>query len=216
MGKKLAVIVGAGKGMGVNIAKVFGQHDFKTALLARDPNRLAPLAKERNNLGLEACCYAADASKPESLTAAFENIRSEHGAIEVLVYNAAVLTAGFPTELTVKDLMEHFLVDAACALHCANLVLPEQIKRKSGGILFTGGGFALNPAAEYTCLSMNKAALRALAYALSQEVKEHGVYVGLVTIMGSIAPGSAYDPAEIAAKYWELFEKHNEVEYVFK
>jgi short-subunit dehydrogenase len=216
MEKKLAVVVGAGKGMGVNIAKVFGMHDFKVAMLARNLDKLEPLTDELKTRGIEAYTYAADAASTEFLTAAFQKIRQEHGSVDVLIYNAAILTAGFPTKLQSSDLMEHYQVDVASALHSANLVLPEQIAKGSGAILFTGGGFALYPMAEYTCVSVDKAALRALTFALSQEVKEKGVYVGIVTIMGSIAPGTHYDPADIAEKYWELYEKQEDIEYVFK
>ena len=216
MEKKLAVVVGAGKGMGVNIAKVFGQHDFKVAMLARNLDKLAPMAEELNTQGIEAYTYAADAASTDSLSTAFQKIRQEHGSVDVLIYNAAILTPGFPTKLTSSDLMEHYQVDVASALHTAKLVLPEQIATGSGAIIFTGGGLALYPMAEYTCISMDKAALRALAFALSQEVKEQGVYVGVVTIMGSIAPNTHYDPADIAEKYWELYEKQEDVEYVFK
>lgn len=216
MAKKLAVVVGAGKGMGVNIARVFGQHDFNVAMLARNLKKLSPLAEELKGLGIEAYPYEADASSTDSLTASFHKIRQEHGAVDVLVYNAAILTAGFPTKLTSSDLMAHYQVDVASALHCANLVLPEQTEKGEGAILFTGGGLALYPMAEYTCISIDKAALRAMAFALSQEVKEKGVYVGVVTIMGNIAPNTHYDPADIAEKYWELYEKREDVEYVFK
>ena len=216
MGKKLAVVVGAGKGMGVNIAKVFGQHDFKVAMLARSLEKLEPLAKELKAQGVEAYTYAADAASTDSLTTAFQKIRQEHGSVDVMIYNAAILTAGFPTKLKSSDLLEHYQVDVASALHSANLVLPEQIAKGSGTIIFTGGGFALYPSAEDTCISTDKAALRALTFALSQEVKEKGIYVGIVTIMGSIAPGTHYDPADIAKKYWELYEKQEDTEYVFK
>ena len=216
MGKKLAVVVGAGKGMGVNIAKVFGLHGFKVAMLARSLEKLEPLAKELKAQGVEAYTYAADAASTDSLTTAFQKIRQEHGSVDVMIYNAAILTAGFPTKLKSSDLLEHYQVDVASALHSANLVLPEQIAKGSGTIIFTGGGFALYPMAEYTCISIDKAALRALAFALSQEVKEKGIYVGIVTIMGSIAPGTHYDPADIAKKYWELYEKQEDTEYVFK
>ena len=216
MKKKLAVVVGAGKGMGANIAKIFGQHGFKVAMMARNLTKLAPLAEELKAQGIEAYPYAADAADTQSLTAAFQAVKKEHGNVDVLIYNAAILAAGFPTKLTGADLMEHYQVDVASALHSANLVLPEQIAKGGGAIIFTGGGFALYPMAEYTCISIDKAALRALAVALSQEVKEKGVYVGVVTIMGSIAPNTHYDPADIAAKYWELYEKQEDIEYVFK
>lgn len=216
MAKKLAVVVGAGKGMGVNIAKVFGEHDFKVAMLARDMKKLDALSAELKAQGIEAYPYTADAASAESLTKAIESIQSEHGNIDVLVYNTAILTAGFPTKLSAEDLVEHYQVDVAGALHAANLVLPGQLKKGSGAIIFTGGGLALNPMAEYTCISIDKAALRALAFALSQEVRPQGIFVGVVTIMGNIAPNTHYDPAAIAAKYWELYEKQEEVEYVFK
>ena len=54
MAKKVAVVVGAGKGMGVNIAKVFGQHDFTVALIARKLEKLNPLVDELKSLGIEA------------------------------------------------------------------------------------------------------------------------------------------------------------------
>ena len=202
--------------MGVNIAKVFGLHGFKVAMLAKSLEKLEPLAKELKAQGVEAYTYAADAASTDSLTTAFQKIRQEHGSVDVLIYNAAILTAGFPTKLKSSDLLEHYQVDVAGALHSANLVLPEQIAKGSGTIIFTGGGFALYPMAEYTCISVGKAALRALTFALSQEVKEKGIYVGIVTIMGSIAPGTHYDPADIAKKYWELYEKQKDTEYVFK
>ena len=47
-------------------------------------------------------------------------------------------------------------------------------------------------------------------------MKEKCVYVGIVTIMGSIAPGTHYDPADISTKYWELYDKRDNIEYVFK
>ncbi|MBQ9536423.1 MAG: SDR family NAD(P)-dependent oxidoreductase [Desulfovibrionaceae bacterium] len=216
MAKKLAVVVGAGKGMGVNIAKVFGQHDFIVAMLARDLEKLAPLVNEVKTLGIEAYAYAADAANPDSLSDCFAKIQQNHGDVDVLIYNAANLTPGFPTKIGSSDLMQHYQVDVASALHAANLVLPKQIAKGKGAILFTGGGFALYPMAEYTCLSIDKAALRALAFALSQEVKPLGIYVGIVTIMGAIAPNTHFDPADISIKFWELYEQQADVEYIFK
>ncbi len=68
----------------------------------------------------------------------------------------------------------------------------------------------------HTCVSIDKAALRGLAFAMNQELKEKGVYVGVVTIMGNVAVGTHYDPALIAKEYWNLYTDHNEVEFIFK
>lgn len=53
---------------------------------------------------------------------------------------------------------------------------------------FTGGGFSIHPMAEYSCVSIDKAALRSLACTLHQELKEKGIFVGIVTIMGNVVP----------------------------
>lgn len=95
-------------------------------------------------------------------------------------------------------------------------MLPAQVEAGDGAILFTGDGFVLYPQAEYTCVSIDKAALRGLAFAMNQELKEKGVYVGVVIIMGNVAIGTHYDPALIAKEYWKLYMDRNEAEFIFK
>lgn len=214
--EKTAVIVGVGRELGRSIARAFGKRGFWVWLVARQEEELrvlqAELAAEQIRTGIE----TADAGNVESLTAAFTRIREKTPCVDVLVYNETVMSGGRPAELTNQTVMEHFQVDVASALHCANLVLPDMLKRQKGAILFTGGGFALYPMPEYTCMSMDKAAIRALATALSGEVRERGVYVGTVTIMSCVAPGSAYDPEQIAEEYWKLYEKKSDIEYIYR
>jgi short-subunit dehydrogenase len=106
-------------------------------------------------------------------------------------------------------------VDVAGALHCALQVIPEQVEQKAGTILFTGGGLALYPSADYTSLGIGKASLRNLAFTLAEELKPQGVFVGTVTIAGAVAPGTHFAPELIAEKYWELYEKREEHEIVY-
>ena len=216
MSKKTIVVVGAGKGNGNHIAKEFAGHDFRVVLMSRKEEALNAYVEEFKALGIECCGIPADAADPATLTAAFAQVQERFGTVDVLVYNAAILTAGTPSALTSQELMEHYQVDVASALHCANLVLSAQKAAGDGAILFTGGGFALYPQAEYTCVSIDKAALRALAIAMNQELKEQGIYVGVVTIMGNVAPGTHYDPALIAKEYWKLYTDRSDAEFIFK
>lgn len=216
MPEKTVVIVGAGPGMGNHIAEVFGTHNFHVVLVARRQDALDRYADELRSKGISVDTQVADAADTASLTRAFEAIKASFGKVDVLVYNAAILTPGFPSELDSDTLVRHYQVDVASALHCANMVLPEQIAQKDGAILFTGGGFALYPMAEYTCVSVGKAALRALAFSMAKELQDKNIFVGVVTIMGTVAPGTHYDPAMIAKKYWELYEKRDATEFVYK
>ena len=216
MRKKLAVVVGAGAGLGVSVAREFGERGFHAVLIARDRAKLEGLQRDLRGHGVESSVQTGDASDTTSLSEAFSAIKQERGPADVLVYNAALLVGGLPTSLDNETFMRHYQVDVASALHCSNLVLPDMLARGNGAILFTGGGFALHPVAEYACISIDKAALRALAFALSGEVRGRGVYVGTVTVMGNIAPGTRYDPALIAQKFWNLYERRDEVECVFE
>jgi short-subunit dehydrogenase len=215
MNKKLIVVVGAGPGVGNHVAKKFGVNNFRVVLVSRNQNSLDQYVQELSSEGIEAYAVAADVSSPASLTEAFDQIKKKYGTTDVLVYNAAVLKGGKPTSLTAESLVSHYQVDVAGALHSALQIIPAQIEQKAGTILFTGGGLALYPSADYTALGIGKAALRNLAFTLAEELKPQGVFVGTVTIAGAVAPGTHFAPELIAEKYWELYQKREEHEIVY-
>lgn len=216
MDKKTIVVVGAGKGMGNHIAEEFGRNGFRVILMARRQDALDAYVKEFEEKGIDAHAITADAADTDSLTKAFDEVKEKFGAVDVLAYNTCILEGGKPSELSAAELMRHYQVDVASALHSVLQVLPGMKKKKEGTILFTGGGLALYPMPEYTCVSIDKAALRALAIALNTELKDEGIFTGVVTIMGNIAPGTHYDPADIAKDYWKLYTERKDVEIVFK
>lgn len=216
MSKKTIAVIGAGKGMGNHIAEKFTQNDFRVVLVARNAKRLAEYKSEFTEKGFEAYTEYADASDTASLKAAFDKIHEQFGVVDVLVYNAAILEAGFPTALGQEEFAKHFQVDLGSALFAAQQVIPKQLEQKNGTILFTGGGFSLYPMAEYTCVSVYKAALRALAFTLNQELSGKGIFTGTLTIMGDVAEGTHYDPSEIAEKYWQLYTERKDVEIIYK
>ena len=213
MEKKNIVVVGAGKGMGNHIAKKFGENGYRVILMSRNQESLDSYMKDFEIYGIEAYGIAADASDTDSLTRGFEEIFSRFGAIDTLAYNAAILEAGKPTELSSDELVRHYQV--ASALHCVKLALSGMRENKGGTVLFTGGGLAINPVADFTCVSMDKAALRALAFTLNQELKAENIFVGIVTIQGNITPGTEYDPELIAEKYWQLFTERKDSEIIY-
>jgi short-subunit dehydrogenase len=116
MSKKLIVIVGTGPGVGVGVAKKFGAHEFRVVLVSRNSNNLQQYVKELTYEGIEAYGLTADAGNSESLEAVFAHIQQNYGTTDVLVYNAAVLTAGAPSSLTAKTLINDLQVDVAGAL----------------------------------------------------------------------------------------------------
>jgi NAD(P)-dependent dehydrogenase (short-subunit alcohol dehydrogenase family) len=71
-----------------------------------------------------------------------------------------------------------------------------------GTILITGGMPEAIP--EVTSLSLGKAGVRALTELLARAYEPAGVHVATVTVAGAVAPGTAFDPDDIAEEYWRL------------
>lgn len=216
MSKPLVVIVGAGPGVSAGVARKFGNEGYRVVLAARKIESLERYTKELSELGIEAYGIQADAADTLSLTSAFAQIKQQYGTPDVLVYNAAVISQVKPTALSEAQLIDEFKVNVVGALTSVQQVIDDLIERKQGSILFTGGGFAVAPAASYSSLSIGKAGIRSLAYTLSEELQPHGIFVGTVTIAGYVAKDSFYDPDAIAEQFWILHNNKSDIEFSYK
>ena len=213
--KKTIFVLGAGNGCGNRVAEKFGRNDFRVVLMSRNAEHLAAYEKEFKDKGIEVYTKVADASKPHSVTKAFDELKAEFGVPDVLFYNVGITTAD--SQLKERDvdlLVERYKIDVAGAYHAILQVLGKEFSEKNGAILVTGGGLALYPMNEYLPLSMDKAALRAMCLALHEELKKQNVFVGTLTVTDVIATGSKCDPAILAEDFWKLYTERKECEMV--
>lgn len=214
--KKTIFVLGAGNGCGNRVAEKFGKNDFRVVLMSRNEKHLLEYEQEFTNKGIEVYTKAVDASEPSSLTKAFDELKSKFGTPDVLFYNVGITT--IDTEIKEKKdvnlLMNRYMVDVAGAYHAIEQVIGEEFSKKNGTILVTGGGLAMYPMYDYLPLSMDKAALRAMCLALHEELKKHNIFVGTVTVTGTIAPGIACDPTLLAEDFWKLYIERKECEIV--
>lgn len=213
--KKTIFVLGAGNGCGNRVAEKFGQNGFRVVLMSRNAEHLAAYEKEFKDKGIEVYTKVADAADTQSVTRAFDELKTTFGIPDVLFYNVGVTTAD--SALKEKDvalLVERYKIDVAGAYHAILQVLGEEFSKKNGAILVTGGGLALYPMNEYLPLSMDKAALRAMCIALHNELKKQNVYVGTLTVTDVIAPGSKCDPVILAEDFWKLYTERKDCEMV--
>lgn len=217
MTKKLAVVIGAGRGMGNHIAERFAKENFRVVLVARRQKLLDEYAAEFAAKDYEIFTHAADVADTASLTELFADVHKNFGAVDVLIYNAAFMASGKVSELSAAEAIDHFKVDVAGAIHCVQQILPRQIECGTGAIIFTGGLFGVHPNAnfDFACMSMDKAALRALAQMLNAELKPKGIFAGVVQIMGVVGSSEHFAPKNIAEAYWQLYTEKNSFEYIF-
>ena len=213
MDKKTFVIVGAGKGLGNAVAKEFANHDFRVVLIARNINHLEEYKEEFENEGIETYIKVGDATKPETLIKALDEVKEEIGTPDVYVYHVGI-TASDPDEITNDLLMERYQVDVASAYVTTNhLAKDPKFGEKNGTVIFTGGGFAKSfstiPFLKPLCI--DKAAMNAACIVLHDTLKDKSIFVGSILVSGVIDPqDEKYAPNLIAKEYWKMYETKSE------
>lgn len=152
------------------------------------------------------------------MTKIFSEIQNDFGAVDVLIYNAAFMKGGKLTEIDAEEILEHFKIDVAGAVHCVKNILPKQIENKSGTIIFTGGLFGVYPNHDknFSCMSIDKSALRAIAKMLNEELREKNIFVGIVEIMGGVGMNEKFSAKNISEAYWKLYTERNNFEYIYE
>ena len=213
--KKTIVVIGAGSGLGFSIAKKFGKKGYFVILVARNQESLVKMSDELNMENVDNTFAIGDSSEGDKFKKVLEGIKSEFGTPDVVVYNVGI-TSPDPENLTTEDVVSHFTTDVAGAWTTVKVFIDDNFISKKGSIFFTGGGLALYPADGFIPLSIDKAALRSLAYILNNKYKDLGVFVGTVTVCGSINGDEYFSADNIAEIYWQLNVKRDKVEYAYE
>ena len=200
------LLVGAGAGLGLAVAHRFAAGGYRVTLVARSADRLDELARSLADTGAEINTIEVDASSPEVLRARMTELYSDEGAPGIVIYNAVI---GAPDQLlssTVTHLQEAYAVDVIGAIVVAQEAAPAMKGAGFGTIIVTGGGFADHPVPALATVSLGKAALRSAATMLGVDLGPDGIRVATLTIAGQIVAGTAFDPARIAERYWEIVQ----------
>jgi short-subunit dehydrogenase len=198
------LLVGAGPGLGMEVARRFADGGYRVTLVARSTDGLRDLADNLADTGAQIDTIAADASDPDGLRARMAELYDEQGAPGLIVYNAVMGTPDQLLSSSVEHLQTAYAVDVIGAIVVAQVAAPVMRASGSGTIIVTGGGFADYPIPALATVSLGKAALRSAATMLGADLEPDGVRVATLTIMGQIVAGTAFDPEKIAIRYWEV------------
>jgi short-subunit dehydrogenase len=198
------LLVGAGPGLGLAVARRFAIGGYRVTLVARSTDGLAELAGGLANTGAQIDTTAADASDPEGLRVQMAELYSKRAAPGLIIYNAVMGAPDTLLSASVEHLQTAYAVDVIGAIVVTQVAAPAMRAAGSGTIIVTGGGFADHPIAALATVSLGKAALRSAATMLGADLGPDGVRVATLTIAGQIVAGTAFDPEKIANRYWEV------------
>lgn len=218
MTSPLAIVAGAGPGVGAAVARRFAAGGFRVALIARDAARLAAIAEPIVAAGGAAAAYSADLSDHAAVRGVLAAVAAEHGRPTAFVWNAAVWDETPALSLDPGEFDRQMRLGLTAALTGIQTVAPSMAAGGGGSILLTGGGLALAP--QYgtmaPALTAVKSALRGFAHASAPEFAARGLRLGTVTIAGKVEPGGPFDPDRIAEAFWAMHASDPAVvEHVF-
>ncbi|MFC6878159.1 MULTISPECIES: SDR family NAD(P)-dependent oxidoreductase [Actinomadura] len=212
---KTLVVVGAGPGLGMGVARAFGRRGFRVGLISRSKENLETLVGELAESGIDASGFPADIRDRDALAAALGAVRDAFGPIDVLEYSPSPTgTITNAVQTTVEAATEQWELHVLGAVTAVGQVLPDMRARGEGTLLLTTGVSSTVPAPFLANVGLAMAGLRNWAHALHAELKPEGVHVGTVTIAAGIVPGGEADPDAIGDRYYRMYEQRDQVEQV--
>jgi short-subunit dehydrogenase len=223
--EKVLVVCGYGSGISRAVARKFSSEGFRLALVARDAKKLAEAEQSFAAAGAIARAFPCDLSDSSAIAPLIANVRESLGPITVLHWNAHSSLAGDLTRADIAELRSTLGLGVVSLVSAVQLALPDlRDAKEAAAILITGGGFALyepqldRAAAKFGSmgLAVTKAAQHKLTGVLHHKLKDEGIYVGEVTVLG-LVKGTAHDrgnatiePAAVAERFWEIYRARSE------
>lgn len=178
--------VGAGPGIGMEVALRFGRAGYRIGIIRRNPEALQSMIADLAGEGIAAVGQATDAHDPAALRGAIAGLAAQLGGIDVIHHAVpGPLGAGYGPMIDVDaDLLRTF-VDArvVSALVTTQAALPH-LRHSRGALLFTTGPAGTVPHEGTGIVGVPQAALRMLTLHLRRELEPDGIFVGLLPVSG--------------------------------
>jgi short-subunit dehydrogenase len=174
---RVAVITGAGSGLGQALAKELAARNCNLALVDLDSSAIAGTKKELARPGIVVTDHCADVGCEQSLKLVARDVKKDHGAVDVLINNAGVSASASFLNTSATDFERVMQVNFWGVLYGCRVFLPLLQERSEGQILNVSSCFAWLGYPRKTAYASSKAAIRAFSESLRTEIAESGVGV---------------------------------------
>jgi 3-oxoacyl-[acyl-carrier protein] reductase len=184
---KVAVVTGAGRGIGKVIATAFAREGAQLALSARTLTEVETAVSEITPRHQRGIAIQADLSNQQDVESMTVRVLAEFGRIDILVNNAGVQRPIGPLwENDVDDWFRALRINVGCVFLCCRSIIPIMIRQGGGKIINLSGGGAASSRPYFTAYAASKAATVRVTESLADELKGYNIQVN------AIAPGGTY------------------------
>jgi NAD(P)-dependent dehydrogenase (short-subunit alcohol dehydrogenase family) len=186
---RVALITGAGQGVGLGIAQAFSAEGACVVITGRDAARLAAALPEIEARGGKAIACPGDAALKENAEQAVRTAVEVFGRLDIVVNNAQARRSGVPVEdILPEDMDLAFRSGPYATLFHMQAAFPH-LRARGGSIINFGSKMGMLPMAGIASYAAAKEAIRGLTRAAAREWGRYGIRVNILN-PASLSPGA--------------------------
>jgi 3-oxoacyl-[acyl-carrier protein] reductase len=177
---KVALVTGAGRGIGKAIALILGTAGCRVMLAARSREQLAEVEREIAERKGTAAVVPCDLTRDDDIEKLVSECRRNFGAVDILINNAGWGKRAPVVKARVEDWDQTFRLNLRAPMLLAQRLLPAMIEKGEGAVINIGSVSGKSGEANGAAYSASKFGLIGFTQSLYEEVREHGVKVSVI------------------------------------
>jgi len=172
---KVAVVTGAGSGIGAAIASLFARQQAHVAALDRDEAAARQTADAIRAVGGRADVWACNVADSAQVARTFDAIRAAHPRIDILVNNAGISHVGTIEQTSDADLDRLYAVNVKGVFLCARAAVPIMLAQGGGVILNMASIASLIGLPDRFAYSMSKGAVLTMTRSIAVDYVKQNI-----------------------------------------
>jgi 3-oxoacyl-[acyl-carrier protein] reductase len=198
---QVAVVTGAGRGIGAAIARKLAGMGAATVLCGRTRGPLESTASAISEAGDKAKVIQCDVTDLRSVEAVAKDVESNFGRLDILVNNAGIGGFGGPLHQMPPDSWDQVLnTNLRGVYYCIRAFAPMMIRTRGGHMVNISSLAGKNPLPNGAAYAASKWGLNGLSYSVAEELRAHNIRVAVIcpgSVDTELSPHAGKDPRKM-------------------